>query len=482
MRTRHRTPTIFSLSMVDVLCCALGCVLLLWLWNLRKAQDFQYETEEKARLLASTARDKGDLDKEFARLRAEAASRDDRVLSLEGSLAEAATRRSLTEKELEALRALLDKERGKAADLDKEKASLLDRLRAAQALADRLPGLEKDLTAARDKEKEAAALLRLRDADLALARDKEKQSGELLRSRDADLADLARRVQALTTDKAALEKTMAALEKSASASAGDLRTTQTTLTSAQARVRELEKELAANIRSLLNLQDDKKALEAQLAKTKADEQSRFAGIALSGRRVVFLVDTSLSMIETADGKPFPEKWAAVAETVVKVMKSLPDLESYQLVLFSRDASYPLGQAGEWLRYDPAVSPDLVKRTLLDPKNKPDGGTNMYAGLEQAFRLRSGHLDTVYLFSDGLPSRGPGVEANVATTLTTTELARRLGDHVRKALRTDWNKAVPNLPNVRIHSIGFFYDSPDVGAFLWALSRENDGNFVGMSRP
>ena len=67
MRTRHRTPTIFSLSMVDVLCCALGCVLLLWLWNLRKAQDFQYETEEKARLLAATARDKGDLDKELAR-------------------------------------------------------------------------------------------------------------------------------------------------------------------------------------------------------------------------------------------------------------------------------------------------------------------------------------------------------------------------------------------------------------------------------
>lgn len=475
MRTRHRTPTIFSLSMVDVLCCALGCVLLLWLWNLRKAQDFQYETEEKARLLAATARDKGDLDKELARLRAEAASRDDRVLSLEGSLAEAATRRSLTEKELDALRALLDKERGKTADLDKEKASLLDRLRAAQALADRLPGLEKDLAAVRDKEKEAAALL-------ALARDKEKQSGELLRSRDADLADLARRVQALTTDKAALEKTMAALEKSASTNAGEMRATQTTLTSAQARVRELEKELAANIRSLLNLQDDKKALEAQLAKTKADEQNRFAGIALSGRRVVFLVDTSLSMIETADGKPFPEKWTAVAETVVKVMKSLPDLESYQLVLFSRDASYPLGQAGEWLRYDPAVSPDLVKRTLLDPKNKPDGGTNMYAGLEQAFRLRAAHLDTVYLFSDGLPSRGPGVEANVATTLTTTELARRLGDHVRKSLRTEWNKAIPNLPNVRIHSIGFFYDSPDVGAFLWAMSRENDGNFVGMSRP
>ena len=36
--------------------------------------------------------------------------------------------------------------------------------------------------------------------------------------------------------------------------------------------------------------------------------------------------------------------------------------------------------------------------------------------------------------------------------------------------------------VRINSIGFFYQSPNVGAFLWNLSRENDGSFVGMSKP
>src|SRR5260221_9836151 len=39
MRTRHRIPSIFNLSMVDVLCCALGCVILLWLLNLRDARE-----------------------------------------------------------------------------------------------------------------------------------------------------------------------------------------------------------------------------------------------------------------------------------------------------------------------------------------------------------------------------------------------------------------------------------------------------------
>src|SRR5216683_3002249 len=39
MHIRHRIPTIFNLSMVDVLCCALGCVILLWLLNLRDARE-----------------------------------------------------------------------------------------------------------------------------------------------------------------------------------------------------------------------------------------------------------------------------------------------------------------------------------------------------------------------------------------------------------------------------------------------------------
>src|SRR5438067_1118734 len=37
MRTRHRMPMIFSLSMMDVFCCTLGCVILLWLVNQREA-------------------------------------------------------------------------------------------------------------------------------------------------------------------------------------------------------------------------------------------------------------------------------------------------------------------------------------------------------------------------------------------------------------------------------------------------------------
>src|SRR5437870_4539437 len=37
MRVRHRVPMVFTLSMLDVFCCALGCVTLLWLVNQREA-------------------------------------------------------------------------------------------------------------------------------------------------------------------------------------------------------------------------------------------------------------------------------------------------------------------------------------------------------------------------------------------------------------------------------------------------------------
>ena len=43
MRVRHRVPSVFSLSMVDVFCCALGSIILLWLIG-----QYQAKAEQKA--------------------------------------------------------------------------------------------------------------------------------------------------------------------------------------------------------------------------------------------------------------------------------------------------------------------------------------------------------------------------------------------------------------------------------------------------
>jgi hypothetical protein len=162
------------------------------------------------------------------------------------------------------------------------------------------------------------------------------------------------------------------------------------------------------------------------------------------------------------------------------MRTLPDLEKFQVILFSNRVRYLL-EPGDWIPFEKEKSIDRVHRALTAVKPAED--TNLYAGLEEAFKFRDKGLDTIYFFSDGLPTSGPGLtaaqdRANLSETDRSTILAR----HIRRTLASTWNRLDATKAKVRINSIGFFYESPDVGAFLWALSRENDGSFVGMSRP
>src|SRR5262245_10602866 len=60
MKTRHRIPSIFNLSMVDVLCYALGCVILLWLFNLREAKQKAAQAGKSDELVLSLRRQLSD--------------------------------------------------------------------------------------------------------------------------------------------------------------------------------------------------------------------------------------------------------------------------------------------------------------------------------------------------------------------------------------------------------------------------------------
>ncbi len=138
----------------------------------------------------------------------------------------------------------------------------------------------------------------------------------------------------------------------------------------------------------------------------------------------------------------------------------------------------MGSDGQWIDYD-AKTPDKIGAALA--ATRPKGNTNMYMALDAAFRFRPQGLDTIYLLSDGLPNIGEGLSPEQARTMTETQRSDALSRTVRDALKRRWN--VPQSGRkVRINAIGFFYESPEVGAFLWAMARENDGSFVGMSKP
>src|ERR1700719_4726112 len=100
MRVRHRIPSIFNLSMVDVLCCALGCVILIWLINLKVSKQHevaaQHDADEANALLAMQKSKIADLENQRAAVQAQAAAIGDlesrlkdaqaRVASLQGDV------------------------------------------------------------------------------------------------------------------------------------------------------------------------------------------------------------------------------------------------------------------------------------------------------------------------------------------------------------------------------------------------------------
>ncbi len=403
--------------MVDVLCCALGCVILLWLLNLREARV-------KA---------------------AQAGRSDETVAKLRQSLAAAEAEARTTADLLNKAQADRDAQLAHAAQLDKAIAGLKAAKTASDAvMAQRL----KDIAALQSQLKD-------RIADAAVAGRQADDLAIKLKEAEARVKDYRDK---LAAEEATRTKGMDEAAKALAAA---------------------NRDLDASRRRVSALEDEKKGLIAQAERIRAAADNRFAGIQLTGKRVVFLVDMSGSM-EYVDEKTLaPEKWSGVHETLAKIMRSLPNLEKFQVILFSDKVTYLIGDGAGWVDYD---GRSAEQATTALKKIAPKGGTNMYAAFEAAFRFRPLGLDTIYLLSDGLPNMGEGLSDEQAKRLKETEQAEILSKYVRQKLRSDWNRDIREQGRVRINAVGFFYESPDVGAFLWALTRENEGGFVGMSKP
>jgi hypothetical protein len=558
MRTRHRIPTIFNLSMVDVLCCALGCVILLWLLNFREAKrraaaagqsnvalnQTQSKLDQTRSQLDQSALDLADLRAQFTALERQADASSAQLKRTTGErdrLLKDLDAARIRVTELTQEKTVLTTERDRLVkDLDTSKTRLTDLTRESTLLTSQRDQLAKDLDLAKtqgagltkdklalksahdlltdllvQKTKEGDALSR----DLKTTQERVEDLNALLKSKDGQVTVAVKSADALTLSLRQAEQRVKDLQTQADLLPGlraDAKTLRDKLTLAEERARNLDFDLMARQKELASAQADLRALEQSkgtLAKDvmarakelaaaqqqvellqgesrrladvanrlRLDADNRFAGISLTGRRVLFLVDMSGSMELLDDNSVAPGKWQVVCDTLAKVLRSLPDLEKFQVVTFSDKAQFPLGGADRWLDYDSAASGEQVLRALTGIK--PTGNTNMYAAFEQACRFRPAGLDTIYVLSDGLPNIGEGLPTVGASgNIRENERTDLLSRHVRKTLLNTWNRSLPGQPRVRIHTIGFFYESPAVGAFLWALSRENDGSFVGMSKP
>ena len=494
MRVRHKPPSFVSMWMLDVFCCALGCVTLLWLLNTRQAGD---QTAQAKSALMDLTQAKADLKVALTTLDSTKLRLTSEVQQLTTQLAAVRTEQDDTARRLGIAR---DEAKSAQAQLDATKTAL----NAAEA---RVDATAKELALAREKAEDADEILRRKskEADTLakkataaattsaelqrLVRKKDDELAALQKKADdlqAQLDDLDARLADSQKDAAAAAKAAKAA-KAASATAADELAAQkaageksaTDLSAVQGLVKDLQAKLDESRATIVDLQGQKAKLADKVDKLDREQESRFAGITVTGKGVVFLVDMSGSMNKIDSNTAAPGKWPVVCETVAKVMRTIPNLERYQVVVFSRQARWLFG-SGEWQRYDGEKSVTATKEALL--KVQPEGDTNLYSAFDLAFGLRTKGLDTVYLFSDGLPTSGPGLTPSQESTLDEQKRGEILAKHLREKLRASWNRRLVGDDRVKVHAIGFFYESPDVGAFLWALARENDGSFVGMSRP
>lgn len=477
---RHRPPTLVSMWMLDVFCCALGCVTLLWLLKTREAGIVSDEAINANSSLIQTREELAASQKQSALRLADAEKLAAELDATKSLLALARTERDELATNIAKVRA----ERDQAA---KELALVIDeRDKTAKNLAvidAELTASKKDLKLALAKSDDLTKTLKGLDSKLS-ASDAElaKKRGEmeLANKRLDEAKKQASELETLVRAKEKLQSETKAKLDAMSRSSSDASKLQARIDTLEEAIKSQKTRLdEANI-TIVDLQGTKAKLADKVNQLRIENDNKFAGIALTGKNVVFLVDMSGSMDRVDENTLEPSKWPTVRDTICKLIASLPDLENFQVIMFSSKASFLLGET-DWIKYERNKSIEKVRTAMSNVK--PTGDTNMYLGLEEAFKFRTKGLDTLYLISDGLPTSGPGLTATQErTTISETERTNALTRHVRRVLLTDWNKLDGQRNRVRINSVGFFYESPDVGAFLWALSRENDGSFVGMSRP
>jgi len=504
MKMRHRIPAIFNLSIVDVLCCALGCVILLWLVNLREAKRRAKAAGDVGAQLTDT---RGALDIATGQL---------------ASVSEALAASKMGERQvlwqLEHMRG--DRDRAEKAalatrqDLDKTRAALLiaqadltgvradlKRLQTVNTLLSKelgkkskeVAGLDQRLVVADQKARDLEKQLRDKSSLLASAGDRAEDLAGRLKDAAARVAKLETQLAGLRKEDKALRANLTAVDAQAMIQSQDLVKLNKELRDVNKLYQELlatqgdlerqvllrGKEVAEARLGIGDLERTKRMLEDRIRIARQAADNRFAGIALTGRRVVFLVDMSGSMDLLDEQTPAPDKWPLLCETLAKIMKSLPDLTHYQVILFSDRVTYALGLKRRWLPYDKETSAKTVFDALR--KVKAVGGTNMAAAFAEAFEFRAQGMDTLYVFSDGLPNIGEGLPEG-SENLSESQKTAYCTKYVRQMLKDVWNRRTPTHPGVRINAIGFFFESPDVGAFLWAMAREHEGSFVGMSKP
>ncbi|HYV34171.1 MAG TPA: hypothetical protein VE988_00620, partial [Gemmataceae bacterium] len=200
MQARHRIPTIFNLSMVDVLCCALGCVILLWLVYFKEARERSVTAGQTNKELA-VAKSKLDgvlVNLASAQLDLSTGKQQNQYLS--GQLLEITTQR--------------DQVLAKWEKTDKDQQAALAKLKDAHAA---VAGLQKDVKKLESQDAATKELLAQKLKEYGDLTAKFLGAAETVRELESKIKDQKNTLALNATQAAELKLKLANAEKSASA-------------------------------------------------------------------------------------------------------------------------------------------------------------------------------------------------------------------------------------------------------------------------
>jgi len=258
----------------------------------------------------------------------------------------------------------------------------------------------------------------------------------------------------------------------------------------KAEITRLDKDTIATIEHinelLADIESKKEALKAQQGSTSVDpgqdllrrqgnnRQQYLTGLKTDGRRLVILLDRSLSMtaeqlpevlgLRSASNakKQSQEKWQRALEATKWLLATMASADYFQVYTFSETTEPVLeGGGNEWLTTN---NDNLTRVTALLDQVVPGGGTNLERAFRQIHNL-SPAPDNVIVLTDGLPTRGdsvalPSSQVSGSDRLRALEMAER---------------AIPS--NVPVNVILFYLEGdPDASSSYWALASRRGGSF------
>lgn len=204
------------------------------------------------------------------------------------------------------------------------------------------------------------------------------------------------------------------------------------------------------------------------------DRQYLTGLKLGGRRILFLVDASASMLAedivnvvrrrnmSDDVRRQSDKWQRAVRTVEWLMARIPSTSQFQIVVFNTEARTTLaGSDGRWLS---SADRREASEALAGLKARVPGGGTSLINAFAAIGTLSPAPDNVFLITDGLPTQGR------STPRKNTVSGRERADLFNEAVRT--------LPRVPINVILFPMEGdPSAAAMFWQLGIASGGSFM-----